>query len=131
MLLLVLAHWDYLGVVQENVGGHEHRVGEQARIGRDAPGQLVLVAVAAFKQPERGMARQYPGQLGNLGHVGLHPEMGPVWVQAEREKVHGRVHRVLAKNFAVGERGHGVVVHDEQNSSFSVCMLIIGFIIAK
>ena len=74
VLLLVLAHRDDVGVVEQDVGRLEHRVGEQAVLGGDPLGLLVLVADALLQPAHRGDARQEPGQLGRLGHVRLDEE---------------------------------------------------------
>ena len=46
VLLLVLADGHEIGVVEQDVGRHQHRIGEQPVIGRDALRDLVLVGVA-------------------------------------------------------------------------------------
>ena len=50
MLLLVPPDRHDVGIVNQNVRRHQHRIGEQAVVGREAVGNFVLVAVCALQQ---------------------------------------------------------------------------------
>ena len=64
VVLLVLARRGRVGLVEQDVRRHQHRVGEQA--GGDVVGVLfglVLELGHAGQLPKLGVAAQHPGQL--------------------------------------------------------------------
>ena len=73
VLALVLPDRHLVGLVEQDVGGHQHRVGEQPDVGalRAHLGGLVLELGHPLGLPEPGQAAEDPAQLGVLGHVGL------------------------------------------------------------
>ena len=76
VLALVLPHRDQVGLVEENVGGHEGGVGKQAGVDVvGVGGRLVLELGHAAELAEHGVAVEHPGQLRVLGHVGLDEEL--------------------------------------------------------
>jgi len=91
VLPLVLAHRYLVGLVQENVGGLQDRVGEQADRGLllALPGRLVLELGHPARLAEAGHAGQDPGQFGVLGHVALHEQRAPVRVEPGPEQLGG------------------------------------------
>ena len=99
--------------VDEDVGRHQHRVGEQADGRARCPCDLVLVGVRPLEQAHAGDRREDPGQLGHLGHVRLAEEGRLRGVEAERQVVEGDVADVLAQERGVLDRRQGVVVGDE------------------
>ena len=118
VLLLVFAHRHHLSVIEQNVGGHEHRVSKEAMVHRaNVPvgkfGHLVLVAVAALQQAHGRHCAQEPGQLGVLGRVGLFPKHAAIGIEPGRQPIESHIQRVLPTLRRVGQRGHGVVVGDE------------------
>jgi hypothetical protein len=113
VLQLVLADGDEGAVVGEDVGGHEDRVEEQADRGGDVVGELVLVAVGALEQAHAGDGGEQPGELDDLGDVGLAEQDGAGGVEAEGEVGEGGVEDVGAQERRVADGGEGVVVGDE------------------
>src|SRR5690606_22461768 len=120
VLDLVAAHRHAVGVEQQDVGGHQHRVHEQPRV--DAG--VVVLAVGAVAVDRRlvgvrpvedalaGHAREQPGQLGGLGHVGLAVEPDLARVQPagqprggdfQRGALHARRVLHLDQRVQVGE----------------------------
>ena len=73
VLPLVLTDRHPLGLVQQDVGGHQHRIGEQGRqSGFGSPARrLVLELGHPAGLAEAGVGAQHPGQLGVFGHVRL------------------------------------------------------------
>ena len=73
MLALVVADGDEVGVVEEDIGGHEDRVGEEADPGRlfATFGRLVLELGHAVQLTHAGGALEQPGQLGVLVDMAL------------------------------------------------------------
>ena len=72
MLALVLADGDEIRLVQQDIGRHQNRVGEQAR--RDVVGVLLgfhLELRHARQLAELRIAPQHPGKLRVLRHMGL------------------------------------------------------------
>ena len=87
VLALVLADRNLVGVVQEDVGGHEHRVVEEA------DRQRLLTALAPFgglvlelghppQLAHRRGAVEQPGELGVGPHVALDEEHAPLGIEA-------------------------------------------------
>ncbi len=113
VLLLVLAHRDEVGQVDEDVRRLQHRVGEQAVVGRDPLGDLVLVADGPLQQSHGRDAGEDPGELGDLGDVLLGKKGALLGVEPEREKVQSHSHRVLPQKRGVLYRRQRVVAGDE------------------
>jgi hypothetical protein len=113
VLLLVLADGHDVRVEEDDVGGHEHRVGKEAEIGIDALGGLVLVAVRALEQAHGRERADQPGEFADLGDVALAPEDGLGGVEAAGQPVEGDALGVGAALPGVGQRRHRVVVGDE------------------
>ena len=113
MLHLVLADRHQVRVVDQDVGGHEHGIGEQPRVGGQPAGLLVLVGVAPLQQAHRRAGQQQPAQLADLGHVGLHEQRRPIGIEPQGQQVDGGVERVLPQLPAVADGGQGVQVGDE------------------
>ena len=113
MLLLVLTHRDQVGLVEQDVRRHQHRVGEQA--GGDVVGVLfglVLELGHAGQLPKLGVAAQHPGQLGVLGHVALDEDDAPDRVQAAGDILGQLLQGAPAQQGRVLADGDGVHVHD-------------------
>ena len=75
MLLLVDAHGDHVGLVEQNVGGHQDGVGEEARV--DVVGVLLGLILELGHAGQLAKAREAveePCQLGVLLDVGLDVE---------------------------------------------------------
>ena len=113
VLHLVLADRHDVGVVGQNVGGHQHRIGEQPGVGRQPLGLLLLVGVASFQQPQRRAGHQQPAQLGDLRHVRLHEQRGPLRVEAQGQQIECRVECRLPQPLRIADRGQRVQVGDE------------------
>ena len=82
VLALVVAHRHLVGVVEEDVGGHERRVGEQP--GRDELGLvgLVLELGHALQLAEGGRALHQPAPARCARDVALHEQRADVGVEA-------------------------------------------------
>ena len=77
MLLLVFAHRHQVGVIQEDVGGHQHRVIEQAYRHLVALLHSLLLELNHPLQPvERSHAVQQPAQLAVGRHMALNEHGG-------------------------------------------------------
>ena len=113
VLLLVAADRDEVGIVNQDIGRHEDRVGEDAVVWGKAAGQFFLVTVASFEQAHRGDGGEHPGQFCDGGHVGLAEQEGRGGVQSAGQEIERNVQSVLAALGGVEERGHGMVVGDE------------------
>ena len=83
MLFLVLTHGDVVGLVEQDVGGHEAGIGEEAAVDVVGVfGGLVLELGHTGKLAEHGIAVQHPAQLGVGGDVGLDEDGTLLRVQA-------------------------------------------------
>ena len=77
MLLLVLSHRHQIGVIEQDVGRHQHRVVEQAH--RDVVALLeglFLELDHALQPVERRDAVQQPAEFTVGGHLALHEHRG-------------------------------------------------------
>ena len=114
VLPLVLTDRHLVGLVDEDVGGLQHRVGEQAD-GR-AGGALPLALVLELRHPaglaEAGQALQHPGQLQVLGHVALHEQRAARRVDAEGEQLRGGDQGAAAQHLRVLRQRDRVQVDD-------------------
>ena len=114
VLPLVVADRHLVGIVQDDVRGHQHRIVEQARDHDLALGRLVLVLRHALKPADRRDAVQYPAALGVLGDVALDEESALVRVQAGSQVERGDVPRPADELFRVLGHGDGVQVDDAE-----------------
>ena len=97
VLHLVLADRHEMRAIDQNVGGHQHRIVEQADAGVDALVDLLLVRDGPLQQAHVGDGAENPGQFRHLRHVGLAEEDGLVGIEAEREIIEGDVERCSAQ----------------------------------
>ena len=95
VLHLILADRHDVGIVHEDVGRHQHGIGEQPGVGRQPLRLLVLVGVAAFEQAHRRAGHQQPAEFGDLRHVGLHEERRPIGIEPQGQQIERGVERVL------------------------------------
>jgi hypothetical protein len=113
VLQLIVADRHVGRAVDEDVGGHEHRVGEEADVDVVLlPRRLVLELGHAAELAELGRAVQDPGELAVLRHRRLAEEERLVRIDPAGEQVDGHlVHagRHLVRGVALGD---GVVVDD-------------------
>ena len=89
VLALVVADRDPLGVVEEDVGRHEHRVGEQPDPHRLLAGALLLELGHPPQLAHGGRALEQPGHPGVLGDVALDEQGAPVGIEAGGQQVQG------------------------------------------
>ncbi len=115
MLPLVLADRDLLGAVEQDVGCHQHRIGEQPDAG--VLGALLRGLVLELRHAtglaEAGHAGQHPRQFDVLGHLALHEQHRPVRVDTDREQLRGGDQHPLAQFLRVLRHGDRVQVRDE------------------
>jgi hypothetical protein len=126
VLALVVAHRHDVGVVQEDVGGLQRRVGEQAG-GHEPAGALALGLVLELGHPrqlaEAGVALHQPGQAGVLGHVALHEQRARLGVEAGGDEQGGDRQRALAQLGGVLGHGEGVQVDHAEHGIGVVLVL--------
>ncbi len=112
VLTLVVTHRDLVRVVQQDVGGLQGGVREQA--GRD---EVALVGlVLELRHPgqlaEADVALHHPRQLAVLGHVALDEHRGDVGVEADGEEARRQLDGALADDAGLLGDGQGVEVDD-------------------
>ncbi len=113
MLHLVLADRNEVRTVDDDVGGHQHGISEQADTGVDALLHFLLVRHRPLQQAHVRHRAENPGEFGNLGNIGLAEEDGAVGVESEGQVIQGDVQRVLPQCFRVVDGRQGVIVGDE------------------
>jgi len=107
VLTLILAHGHLVGVVQEDVGRLQGRVGEKSgrhEIGLTLGG-LVLELRHATEFAVRDRALGDPAQLGVFGNVTLYEHRGDLGVETPGEQCGGQFER--ARSDQAGAIGHG------------------------
>ena len=114
VLALIVADRHLVGVVQQDVGGLQRRVGEQP--GRDevafALGRLVLELGHPAELAERHGALHHPASWLCCTHVALHEDGGHVGVEADREQHRRQPQRGLADHARRLGDGEGMEVDD-------------------
>jgi hypothetical protein len=116
VLALVVAHRHLVGAVGQDVGGHQHRIGEE--VGGDEVAlarRLLLELVHAVEVAVRGDRADVPRQLGVLGHVALADEDAPLGLQAGRQQDRRGVVHALAHLLRLPRHGHRVEVDDAED----------------
>ena len=116
MLPLVVADRDDVGLVEQDVAGHQHRVGEEA--GRDelvSVGLVLELGHAAELAVARDGAEQ-PRGLGVGRHVALREDGRALRIEARREQDRGEVERLLAEVVGVVVDRDRVQVDDAEEA---------------
>ena len=124
MLDLVLADGHDVGVVDQNVGRHQHRIGEQPGVGADPAGLLILVGNAALQQAHRCAAEKDPAELGHLGHVRLQEQGGAIRIEPQGQQIERRVERVAPQLRRVADRRQGVQIGNEIKGRFGLVLQV-------
>ena len=83
VLNLIASHGHFVGIENQNIGGHKHRIRKQTHGNREIgvlPRFLVglhgrFVGVCSIHEALRGVAGKNPAQLGNLGNIRLAVKM--------------------------------------------------------
>ena len=113
MLALVLADRNLVRTVGEDVGGHQHRIEEQAgRAELALLRRLVLVLRHPLEVPLRRHRREQPGELGVLAYIGLAEEDAALGVEARCEQDRRRVIDELGQLARVERNRQRVQVDD-------------------
>ena len=118
VLTLILAHGHAVHLVEQDVGSHQNRVGEQAHGG--VLGALLLGFVLELGHTGRlakaGEAVQNPRQLGVLGHVRLHEQRGAGRVNAGGDVLRRGQAGTLTQLLGVLRNGDGVHIWDKEQA---------------
>ena len=112
VLDLVLAHGDLVGVVEQDVGGHEHRVVEQPGADRLLALALLLELGHPPQLTHGGHAVEDPGQLGDDRHMALDEEDAALRVEPGGEEQRSEPAGLGGEVGRVVRGGHGVEVDD-------------------
>ena len=113
MLFLVLAYGHQVGVIHQDVRGHQHGIGKEGVAGGKAFGDLVLVGVTALQQSYGAYGAEYPGQFIDFRHGRLAEEDAFFRVQPHRQEVRRQIFAVFAQGVRVVYGAHGVVIRQK------------------
>jgi hypothetical protein len=113
VLPLVLADGDELRVVEQDVRGHERRIGEQAQGHVLLLRRLVLELGHPARLPHRGRALEDPRQLRMGRHLRLDEDRRLLRIDAGRDELGGRAQRPLPQIGRILFGGDRVHVRDE------------------
>ncbi len=91
VLSLVVPHGDPIGVVEQDVGALEDRVGEQPHPHRVLARTLVLELGHAPQLAHGGRAFEEPRHLGVLGHMALHEQGAALRIETGGDQVERRL----------------------------------------
>src|SRR5207244_11378459 len=98
MLFLIFPYRNNIAVVNQNVGRHQHRVGEQAggrsRTARD----LVLVGMRELQSRGWRYGRKNPGELGHMRHIALEKKRRLIGVQSTGQEIELQSANVSARS---------------------------------
>jgi len=114
VLLLILANGYQGAPINENIGGHQHGIGEEAHGGFQAPCHLILVAVGPLQQALAHRAGQKPRQLSDLGNVRLAEEGHPRRIQPERQILQGHIVHQGTQTVCVMDGGQAVKIGNKE-----------------
>ena len=117
VLFLVLPDRHHVGVVEQDVGGHQHRVVEGSGIWRLSSGERVFVGMSAFELTCREEAAQHPGELEDFRNRRLAIEERAFRIQSTSEPGSGDIEDVTAEGDWVADRRQRVIVGDEVERS--------------
>ena len=116
VLRLVVAHGHDAGLVEQDVGGHEHGVLQQSVADGFLLGGLHLVLRHALQPADGRDAGEHPGELGVGGHGGLHHDGAVLGVDAGGQIERGDLVDLGAQFRGILVDGDGVQVHDAENA---------------
>jgi hypothetical protein len=128
VLALVVADRHLVGLVEEDVAGHQNWIGEEACGHRLLALPLVLELCHPAKLADRGHGAEQPGGLRVGGDVALHEDGGALGVDSGREEHRGEVEGRLAQRFRVVRNRDRVQVDDAEER---LAQLLGGRILAK
>ena len=121
MLSLVLSDGHEIGLVEQDVGGHQNGVGEEGMGRFFSVGELVFVGVCQLEPRDRLYDAKEPGQFLDFRDIALAEEDGFFRIETEGEKIKGHIHRVLAQKGCICNGGEGMIVRDE-NIGFALLL---------
>ena len=106
VLLLVLTHWNNMGAIEQDIGGHQHRIGEQTVIDSTGVtiGQLcdfVFVTMAPLQKAHGRHGGEQPRQFGVFRGIGLLPKDTTCRVQTAGHKIESHIQGILPTQLGV------------------------------
>ena len=113
MLFLILADGHDVAVVDEDVGGHQHWVGEKTGAGDETAGGFVFEGMSIFQHRDRSDAAEQPRQFGDFRNVALAKKGRSSRVQAAGEKVERQFAAMVAEDDRVVNGGQSVIVSNK------------------
>ncbi len=113
MLLLVAPDWHDVAVVNQNIGGHQHGIGEEAMRRRDPARGLVLEGMAPLEESHRRYGAKDPGQLRDLRHIGLAEKHRAFRIESTGQKIQRQFADICAKRLGILHRGQRMQIGDE------------------
>ncbi len=82
-------------------------------ISRNTLGNLILEGVTSFQESHGSQGGQYPGQLGDLGHIGLDPENAFFRIKPQGKKISRCLQGIGGKTLWIMNRGEGMKIDDK------------------
>ena len=116
VLRLVVADGDDAGLVEQDIGGHEDGVLEEAVADGFLFGGLHLVLRHALQPADGGDAGEHPGEFGVGGHGGLHHDGAGLRIDAGGQVERGDLENLGAQFGRVLIDCDGMQVHDAENA---------------
>ena len=116
VLALVVPDRDDVGLVEQDVARHQHRVGEEAGGDELLALALVLELGHTAELAEPGDGREQPSRLGMRGHVALQEERAAIGVEPDREEQRGEVERAVVQVLRVVVDRDRVQVDDAEEA---------------
>src|SRR3989338_1168514 len=116
VLFLVSAHRYHIGVVEQNVCRHKHRVVEKPDAYLLALRFRILEGVRPREIRHRRDGIEYPCKLCVFGNVRLFEDNGLLWVQADSEIINTEVDDILLHYLRILDGVQRMVINDHEKA---------------
>ena len=123
MLLLIVTHRNDVRIIQQNVGSHQHRIGEQTSRCRLFILAFILELGHSGQLAGIGLAGQHPSQFCVTRNIRLHENDGFLWIDSYRQIQGSHIQNMLPQGFRILRHGDGMLVHDTVNAFMIILQL--------
>ena len=113
VLFLIAPNGDRIGIINQNVRRHQHRISKEAMVRGNPFGDFIFVTGAALQQAHRSNRRQHPGQLRHFRHIRLAKENRLLRIQPAGQEIQRHIQRIGAALLGIEQRSHRVIIGDE------------------
>ena len=116
MLRLIVAHRNNSGLIEQNIGSHQHRILKEPIAYGLLRGGFRFELRHAAQPAHRRDAGQHPGQFAMTGDLRLHHNAGMLRIDSRCQKQRGQLANLCAKFFRLLVNGDSVQIHNAENA---------------